>query len=311
MAAIRLLFPAHLVAWVLGNALVFLVASGKATAIVALSWGILLVWHGLFAFLAPASRKRATADGRPSGPVRAPMEADERQRLEGRHARALEELSASIAHEIRNPITAAKSLVQQIAEDPTSADNIEYARVALGELERVERSVSHLLKYARDEELVLADVDLADVVASALDALADRVAKSRVTVSRDTEAGSLLRGDAEKLRRVVVNLVANALDATLDRPDGTVRITAGRNLAGSEVWLKVRDNGPGISRDDLPKIWGSFFTSKKTGTGLGLAITKKLVEAHGGSIEATSEGAGAEFVATFPALARAENGGAA
>lgn len=308
MAVVRLIFPAHLVAWVLANALVFLVASGKATAIVALSWGILLVWHGLFAFVGPSLRKKAAADRAPAGES-APMEADERRRIEGRHARALEELSASIAHEIRNPITAAKSLVQQISEDPTSADNVEYAKVALGELERVERSVSHLLKYARDEELVLADVDLADVVGGALDALSDRVAKSKATVSRDAEAGALLRGDAEKLRRVVVNLVTNALDATEDRPDGAVRVSAGRNLAGTEVWLKVRDNGPGIPAGDLPKIWGSFFTSKTTGTGLGLAITKKLVEAHGGSIEAASTAAGAEFVATFPALARGAHGG--
>src|SRR5262249_57733345 len=88
-------------------------------------------------------RVRATLDGG-------------RRALEGRHARSLEELSASIAHEIRNPITAAKSLVQQMEEDPRGAENVEYARVALAELERVERSVSHLLRFARGEETQLA-----------------------------------------------------------------------------------------------------------------------------------------------------------
>ena len=76
-----------------------------------------------------------------------------RRELEDRHARNLEHLSASIAHEIRNPITAAKSLLQQMGEDPHSHENVEYAHVALQELERVERSISHLLRYARDEEL--------------------------------------------------------------------------------------------------------------------------------------------------------------
>ena len=78
---------------------------------------------------------------------------DERQQIVGEHARSMETLSASIAHEIRNPITAAKSLVQQMEEDPTAAENVEYARVALEELHRVERSVSHLLRFAREEEM--------------------------------------------------------------------------------------------------------------------------------------------------------------
>ena len=69
-----------------------------------------------------------------------------------REARALSELSASIAHEIRNPITAAKSLVQQIRESPAAPENAEYARVAVEELDRVERSISHLLRYAREEK---------------------------------------------------------------------------------------------------------------------------------------------------------------
>ena len=93
----------------------------------------------------------------------------ERRQVEGRHARALESLSASVAHEIRNPVTAAKSLVQQIAEDPTSTTNAEYARVAAAELDRVERSVSHLLRYAREEPLTLAETDLEDVVRGALE----------------------------------------------------------------------------------------------------------------------------------------------
>jgi two-component system sensor histidine kinase FlrB len=67
------------------------------------------------------------------------------------------------------------------------------------------------------------------------------------------------------------------------------------------VWLRVRDNGPGISRDDQERVFSPFYTSREKGTGLGLAITKKLVEAHGGSIELKSEpGAGADFLLTFP-----------
>ena len=87
-----------------------------------------------------------------------------------------------------------------------------------------------------------------------------------------------------------------------------LRAAVGENLAGSEVWLRVRDNGPGVDRELLAKMFSPFYTSKINGTGLGLAICKKLVDAPSGSIEVTSEpGDGAEFIVTFP-KARNEEG---
>jgi two-component system sensor kinase FixL len=112
-----------------------------------------------------------------------------------------------------------------------------------------------------------------------------------------------MRGDAEKLRRVIINLLGNALDALEEcgAEDPVIRLMAGENLAGTELWLRVRDNGPGMDPDTLHKIFSPFYTSKDGGTGLGLAISKKLVDSHGGSIEAhSSPGDGTEFVLTFP-----------
>ena len=108
-----------------------------------------------------------------------------RRSLEDKHARSLEQLSASIAHEIRNPITAAKSLVQQMGEDPSSRENVAYANVALEELDRVERSISHLLKFAREEELHVGALRVAEVVDSALETFRDRIARLGVTVTRE------------------------------------------------------------------------------------------------------------------------------
>ena len=221
----------------------------------------------------------------------------------GEHARSMETLSASIAHEIRNPITAAKSLVQQMGEDPTAAENVEYARVALEELDRVERSVSHLLRFAREEEMGIGDVRMADVIDSALETFRERLARGGIELVREPGGEGALRGDAEQLRRVVINLVGNALDA-LDEsrtPNPRIELALGENLAGGEVWVRVRDNGPGIDAEALAKIFSPFYTSKANGTGLGLAISRKLVEAHGGTLEARSQpGAGAEFLVTLP-----------
>ncbi len=140
------------------------------------------------------------------------------------------------------------------------------------------------------------------MVESALETFRDRIDKSKVEVETDFAGDGRMRGDPEKLRRVVINLVGNALDA-LDAlgVGGIIRLSTGKNLAGSELWIKVKDDGPGIDPVRLPKIFSPFYTSKDSGTGLGLAISKKLVEAHGGSIEVQSElGVGTEFVLTFP-----------
>jgi signal transduction histidine kinase len=228
---------------------------------------------------------------------------DDRQQIVGEHARSMETLSASIAHEIRNPITAAKSLVQQMEEDPTAAENVEYARVALEELHRVERSVSHLLRFAREEEMGIGDVRMADVIDSALETFRDRLARGGIELVREPGGAGALRGDAEQLRRVIINLVGNAIDA-LDEsrtPNPRIELALGENLAGGEVWVRIRDNGPGIDGEALSKLFSPFYTSKANGTGLGLAISRKLIEAHRGTLEARSQpGAGAEFLLTLP-----------
>jgi signal transduction histidine kinase len=297
----RIGFLAHLVPY--GAVCLFLLAAAglRVALIVALAWGIGVACHYFFALLAPDLRRRFIEEE-----VERELEASsprERQSARDRHARSLEQLSASIAHEIRSPVTAAKSLVQQMGEDPSSRENVAYASVALEELDRVERSISHLLRFAREEEVELGDLRLSDVLASALETLRERLSRLGVEVERELDSEGRMRGDAEKLRRVLLNLLGNALDAFEEAgtPRPRLRIEGGENLAGSEVWLRIRDNGPGIEEAKQDRIFSPFYTSKPDGTGLGLAISKKLVEAHGGSIEVRSApGEGAEFLLAFP-----------
>lgn len=301
LAGRRVVFVGHVVIWAMVAVLLWVTAGFFVASVVALAWGVGLASHGYFAVLGPELRRRWT-EAEVAKRVRSGVEV-ERHAIENRHARSLEELSASIAHEIRNPVTAARSLLQQIRDDIASPDNAEYARVALEELDRVERAVSHLLRYAREEEMRLEDTNLATVAHSAMDGLRDRLSRSAVRVEQDLDFDSKLRGDPEKLRRAVINLVANAVDALEEAAvrDAVVRISSGRSLSGSEAWLKVSDNGPGIDPSRLAKIWSPFYTSKEDGTGLGLAITKKIVEAHGGRIDVVSDrGRGTEFTMTLP-----------
>ncbi len=304
-ASEKIAFLTHFIIYVAVLALI-LVSSGnlRATFIVSLAWGIGIAIHYFKQLVAPGLRDRMIEDE--VGRSIAQGVTQERRAAQTRHERSLEDLSASIAHEIRNPVTAAKSLVQQMGEDPLSGENINYANVALEELDRVERSISHLLRYARDEEISFEPFEMADVVESTLDSYRDRIDLLGVEVELQLDSRGPMRGDPERMRRVLVNLVGNALDAVEqgDTPVPRLQIMAGENLAATEVWVRVRDNGPGIHPDVLDKVFNPFFTTKDKGTGLGLALSKKVVDAHGGSMDVESDTeAGTEFVLTFPKAA--------
>jgi signal transduction histidine kinase len=216
------------------------------------------------------------------------------------------ETAARIAHEIRNPVTAARSLAQQLAREPGDPFATEHALI-LGELERVERQVAALLRFARREQYALAAVDLGAVVRSAVDAFRARLAEAGVALAVEVADGVRVRADPEKLRQVVVNLVENALDALAGAGGGrrlSLRVAARNGTA----MVEVADTGPGVPPEALPQLFEPFFSLKSGGTGLGLAIAKRTIDAHGGRIGATSvAGAGTTFRIDLPVLAGADD----
>jgi signal transduction histidine kinase len=197
---------------------------------------------------------------------------------------ALGELSARIAHEIRNPVTAARSLAQQLAREPEVAFATEH-RLILAELERVERQIATLLRFARREEYRLARGDLGELVRATVESLRPALADAGIELALDVEE-VLGCFDGDKVRQILINLVENARDAlelsenaprhvwvTLDRRDGVAH-------------LRVADDGPGVADEELGRLFEPFYSRKPQGTGLGLAIVRRTVEAHGGRIVA-------------------------
>jgi len=200
---------------------------------------------------------------------------------------AIGETAARIAHDIRNPVTAARSLAQQLSREPASPLNAEHAGLILMELERVEHQVASLLRFARRDELRFETVDVAALVRRAVEQFRSRFAEADVAVELDATEPITARADAEKLRQVVINLVENALDA-FDDGTGTrrLRIDVGRRNGAATV--RIADTGVGVPAEVLPRLFEPFFSLKAKGTGLGLAIAKRTVDAHGGRIVATS-----------------------
>jgi signal transduction histidine kinase len=197
---------------------------------------------------------------------------------------AIGELAARVAHEIRNPVTAARSLAQLLVRDPTAPENAEHATLILGELERVEAQVRGLLQFARREEYRFEPIDLAELVRTTLDPMRRRLEDAKVTLDAAVPSGIVVRADREKLRQVLANLVDNALDAVAGVPVAHRRLSIAVGTTNGTASLEVRDTGPGIPDAARAHVFEPFFSQKPNGTGLGLAIARRTIEAHGGRI---------------------------
>jgi signal transduction histidine kinase len=260
----------------------------------ALGWGIGLFSHYMAVFGSKVIRQRYFE------PAVEREVRREKAALQTERQADLSELSSTIAHEIRNPIAAAKSLVQQMGEDPSSLENVEYAKVAIDELDRVERRISHLLKYAKEEDFEMAPVNLASVVDSALTQMRKKLDDAGVAAVRNYIAGPTIEADGEKLKQVFSNVLDNAIDALTPVLEGR-RIDLFIDNGGNNATVRIRDNGAGIAPEKLDRVFTPFFTTKENGTGLGMAISRRIVEGHEGTIEVRSKtGEGTEFVVTLP-----------
>jgi signal transduction histidine kinase len=198
---------------------------------------------------------------------------------------AIGELAARIAHEIRNPVTAARSLAQQLAREPGVPFAAEHALI-LAELERVERQVAGLLRFARREDFAFAPVDLGVLAGATVESLRRRLEAAGVEVALDAPGPVVARADAEKIRQVMINLIENAIDAMAGT--ATRRLTIALANGEGAATLRVSDTGPGVAAETLARLFEPFFSMKDKGTGLGLAIAKRTVDAHGGRIAASS-----------------------
>jgi signal transduction histidine kinase len=208
------------------------------------------------------------------------------------------QLAATIAHEIRNPITGAKCLLQQVEEELSgNVQGREYIQLALEDLERVEQSIGQLLTFARKEDYQFRLHDITELARSTSQRFVNQLHDKALSVQLPEGPPLEAEVDEEKLRRTLLNLLSNAADAV----DGNGAITVSVSPAGPEIELRVSDNGRGLTLEEQARIFEPFFTTKEKGTGLGLAIAQKIVEGHGGRISVESApGQGTTFTAILP-----------
>jgi PAS domain S-box-containing protein len=226
---------------------------------------------------------------------------EERRRLRAR-SRAVEDLGAGIAHEVRNPLNAASlhlQLLRERLEDPEAsrADLVSKTDAMIAELKRMDELVTHLLEVSRGRPPALERARIDSVVDRVVRRMAETAKKAGVSLRSEPGSKRTLSLDPARLDRALHNLVRNAVEAA---PRGGHVTVATRDDPHSTV-VVVDDDGPGIPLAERSRLFELFFTTKRGGTGLGLPLAKRAVEDHGGELEVLDRpGGGARFVVHLP-----------
>ncbi|GEM_PF-2651523 len=198
----------------------------------------------------------------------------------------LGQLAASLAHEIRNPLTVIKGFIQMLEEHYGDESMREYLPLVMEELERVNRLLSDFLSFAKPTAPMIKDTDMRRLVESVADFMHGETERCQCPLEIRLKGNLFnVRVDEQQIRQVLVNLIQNAIDATPD--GGPILIT----LDGTRMdclYLSVEDKGGGIGEENLAKVFDPFFTTKDNGTGLGLYAVHRIVDNHGGQVDIRS-----------------------
>jgi len=217
-------------------------------------------------------------------------------------------LAARLAHEIKNPLTAITTFLQVLPQRVDAPEfRNEFHKVALEEARRVNRLVTEMLDLVKPHQMVFNWADLNDLIRRMVLLVSPQCHAKKIHIHSQLDpAVGQVKLDAEKFKEVLLNILGNAVDFT---PDGGTIGCLTRKVQGDgvdHVRIEVCDSGPGIPPAAIERVFDPFFTTKHkssahNGTGLGLFIAHKIMQAHGGTIEAKSTGAqGAVFVLTLP-----------
>ena len=211
---------------------------------------------------------------------------------------ALGNLAAGVAHDVRNPLNAIKLLSSHALDNVSEESVAKPLRTIRDEVDRLEEIVSDFLSLAKETE-IRPEPQQVDAMLGECARLLEQEAQARgVTLVCDLRAGDTeLMLDQKHWTRAVLNVLLNALESCTE--GGRVRLFS--RMTDQDCEIEIRDDGPGLSRDALERIFEPYYTTKLGGTGLGLSITRGIVEEHGGAIEITSaEGQGCQVLIRLP-----------
>jgi len=214
---------------------------------------------------------------------------------------AVGEMSATVAHGIRNPLVAIGGFARRLfKKEDEKSNNKKYLRIIVEEIDRLEMLLSELLSFIRPQKLHLEKISLNEVIEKNLQIFALEFEKRNVMIEKNLSLVPRLEIDSGQFNRVLQNMFNNAMDAMPE--GGILKIVTG--MKDSFIRLSISDTGIGIPEEDLENVFHPFFTSKSTGTGLGLAVCNQIISIHNGHFSlAINESSGMTFNIYLPPIA--------
>ncbi len=213
----------------------------------------------------------------------------------------LGEISGGLAHELKNPLNTVKMNIQLIQEDDSLMSQESLKR----KIGRIDRELDHLtnylmnfLRFARTRAMKITRFDVAQTVSQVVKFFAPECTSAGITIRSDIQEGQIhIRADEKQLKQLLLNLLLNAKQASQRGSSLFVRLSA----KGDTATLEIEDEGSGIPKDNIEKIFTPFFTTKKGGTGIGMSVVRRIVEDHAGKIAIQSTiGKGTRITITLP-----------
>ncbi|PLR91451.1 sensor histidine kinase [Bacillus halotolerans] len=197
------------------------------------------------------------------------------------------ELAASVAHEVRNPLTVVRGFVQLLFNDESfqNKSSADYKKLVLSELDRAQGIITNYLDIAKQQLYEKEIFDLSSLIRETSFLMISYANYKSVTVEADADPDLLVYGDATKLKQAVINLMKNSIEAV---PPGKGVIQVSAKRSGHMIVIKISDNGVGMTDHQMQKLGEPYYSLKTNGTGLGLTVTFSIIEHHHGTISFSS-----------------------
>lgn len=211
------------------------------------------------------------------------------------------QLTASIAHEIRNPLTTVRGFIQFLSKETKDEQFKQFSPIILEELDRTNSIITNYLKMTKPEQFHLTDIPLHEVINGCVQLMRPYASYTNVSIEWEKNDPIFIRGDVHSLKQAIMNIIKNGIEAI--EGQGIIKINVKPDYFKNKVQLRISDNGRGMSQEQLKQIGLPFYTTKSKGTGLGSMVTNKIIRDMNGSIEYESEiGQGTKVTIEFPLL---------
>jgi two-component system, sporulation sensor kinase B len=197
------------------------------------------------------------------------------------------QLAASIAHEIRNPLSTVRGFIQFLSDETEDEQFKKFSPLILEELDRTNSIITNYLKVAKPEEFQLTTVPLHQVISDCVQLMRPFASYSNVSIEIDNLEPIYVRGDEQHLKQAIMNVIKNGIESIDDQ--GLIKIGMAEDSYKNIVELTISDNGRGMTTQQLKQIGLPFYTTKSKGTGLGSMVTNKIIREMKGIIEYESE----------------------